>query len=125
MLSYMVCYFSFNICRKLTYPVNFLQNKLFSYKICREISYHVTQHNLLFLDKPTLTSPTSTSNQTFSQYILKVFQYNYSILPKKVLIRQYFNTFVNQKVLKIPIHQYFLRYQYKENSIKIQILRYG
>ena len=44
--------------------------------------------------------------QTFSQYILKVFQYQYSILPKKVLIHQYFNTFENQKVLKIPIHQY-------------------
>ena len=50
--------------------------------------------------------------QTFDQYIFKVFQYKYSILPKKVLIRQYFNTFEIQKILKIPIpiNQYFLRY---------------
>ena len=27
---------------------------LFSYRICREITYHVTQHNMLFLDEPTL-----------------------------------------------------------------------
>ena len=46
-------------------------------------------------------------SQTFSQYILKVFQYKYSILPKNVLIYQYFNTFEIQKVLEIPIHQYF------------------
>ena len=46
-------------------------------------------------------------SQTFSQYILKVFQYKYSILQKKVLNHQYFNTFENKKVLKIPIHQYF------------------
>ena len=51
------------------------------------------------------------NKQTFDKYIFKVFQYKYSILPKKVLIRQYFNTFEIQKVLKIPIpiNQYFLR----------------
>ena len=34
----------------------FLQDMLFSYRICREITYHVTQHNMLFLDEPTLNA---------------------------------------------------------------------
>ena len=46
--------FSYRICYFLTEYVSFLQDMLFSNRICREITYHVTQHNMLFLDEPTL-----------------------------------------------------------------------